>query len=297
MILYLLYRIGFFISMRLPLKVSYAVACFIADIFYYFFCRNRAAVFSNIKTVVGESVSKKELDKICREIYRNFAKYLVDFFRFSKIDDEYRKKHVKVIGLENVDEAMSKGKGAIALSAHIGNWELGGSILALEGYPISAVVLSHSNKKINAFFQSQRMKGKMIPIELGITLKSCYRILKTNKVLALLGDRDFTKNGLVTEFFGKVALIPRGPAVLSYRLGSAIIPCYMARESDDTFRLVFEKPIYPDQTLEESASVLSLTRKCVLAMESFIRKYPDQWFVFKNIWDLKNETLHPDTII
>jgi Kdo2-lipid IVA lauroyltransferase/acyltransferase len=296
MILYILYELGFFLAMLLPLDVSYGLAKIIADIYYMTSKKDRSAVINNINAVLGTKGPESRSRRIAREVFRNFAKYLADFFRFQKIDKEYVKKYVKIEGLENLKEASSRGKGVIILSAHLGNWELGGSIFSLSGYPINGVVLTHKHKKINDFFRRQRLAGRVIPIEIGASLKECYRLLKSNKILGLLGDRDFTKSGLRLDFFGLKALIPKGPAVFSYRIGSAIVPAFMIRNPDDTFTMFVEKPIYPDRSLAEDKAIIELTKKCIQVIESYIRKYPSQWYAFKNIWD-NNEDLRPDSVI
>ena len=285
MTLYILYRIGYFLVNSLPLRFSYGLASLLADICYLTRRRDRESIIKNLKTILGGQGDRRLLKKMSRELYKNFAKYLVDFFRFSKIDNEYLKKFVKVDGVHNIDAALAKGKGGILVSAHIGNWELGGSVVSMIGYPLSAVVLPHRNKKIDAFFRSQRLIGKFKPIEIGAAVKECYHVLRANKLLALLGDRDFTKNGLMLDFFGKKTLFPKGPAVFGYRLGSAIVPTLMVREQDDTFRLIFEEPIYADRQKPEDEAVLELTKRCASIIESYVRRYPTQWYIFKDMWN------------
>ncbi len=234
---------------------------------------------------------------MAREVFKNFAKYLVDFFRFTKIDKAYIDRCIRMEGLEHIDAALARGKGAIMLSAHIGNWELGAAALSLSGYPISAVVLTHQNKKINDFFTRQRT-GKMRPIEIGASLKACYRTIKSNGLLALMGDRDFTKNGLRIEFFGKDTLIPKGPAVFAYREGAAILPTFLVREPDDSFRLFIDEPFYADRQQDEEKAIAALARQYLVSIESCIRKYPSQWYVFRDLWEPNGaQSLRPDTII
>ncbi|MFA6142444.1 MAG: lysophospholipid acyltransferase family protein [Candidatus Omnitrophota bacterium] len=285
MILYYAYRLGEFLALSVPVRISYRAACIAADLCYFFFSADRAAVISNLNIVTAGKLSAREERGMARQVFRNFAKYLVDFFRFSIIDKNYIDKFVRIEGLNNIDEALSKGKGVIALSAHIGNWELGGSVISLAGYPLSAVVLTHKHKKVNEFFRRQRLAGMVKPIEIGMTLKECYRVLKNNKILALMGDRDFTGSGFRIKFFGHDALIPKGPAAFSYRIGSAIVPSFMIREDDDTFRLIFEKPIYPDRSIEEAASTRQLTEQYLSVVESYIRARPAQWYAFRKIWE------------
>ena len=297
MMLYILYRIGNFLAVLFPRKICYKMACLIADMYCYCSRRDKEAVKNNIRVILGNSCDEAELNKMARDVFRNFAKYLVDFFSFSKVDHAYIKKFVKLEGAEHIETGLAKGKGIIMLSAHIGNWELGGSVLSMAGYPLSAVVLTHQNKMINDFFKKQRLLGKMRPIEIGISLKSCYTTLRSNGLLALLGDRDFSKNGIYIEFFGKKTLMPRGPAALSCKLGSVIVPCFMLREPDDTLKLVCEPPIYPDCYDRKEDDVEQLAKKYLVVIESYIKKYPTQWYVFKDMWNNNEENLRPDTII
>ena len=46
------------------------------------------------------------------EVFVNFCKYLVDFFRFPLMDDNYIKEKIKVEGLENIDNANNKNDNA-----------------------------------------------------------------------------------------------------------------------------------------------------------------------------------------
>lgn len=283
--------------MRLPLKVSYWLACRIADVWHGVSTKDRLAVEGNISKVLGYAVPKRDVRTMARNVFRNFAKYLVDFFRFSTVDVSYVKTFVKIEGQDNLKRALSKNRGAVLLSAHIGNWELGGAVVSLIGYQTSAVVLTHQNRRINDFFKRQRLKVRMAPIEMGMNVRACYNALKANGVLALLGDRDFTQNGLVMDFFRDRVSIPKGPAVLSYRIGSPIVPTFLLREPDDTFRMVFEEPIYPDIAGSEDGEIISLTKKFVSVMEDYVKRYPTQWYVFQDIWSDNGKDLRPDTIV
>ncbi len=281
---YILYRIAYFLANSLPLKAAYGLASFFAYVFYLSQYEDRAAIIGNFEAILGPAADRRKLPGMVRELYRNFAKYLVDFLRSSEINEEYIRKFVKVEGARNIETALAKGRGVIMLSAHIGNWELGGSVISLIGYPISAVVLPHRNKKVGEFFKKRRLAGKLTPIDMGSSLKACYHILGSNNVLGLLGDRDFTGGGLVFDFFDKPTRFPKGPYVFSCRLGSPIVPTLIVRLPDDTFKISFEEPIYADAGLTEEADVTELAKKCISIIESYVKKYPTQWYVFKNMW-------------
>lgn len=287
MIFDLLYKIGRLMVLAFPLKVSYNVACFLADIHYFLYRRERRAVIGNLKIILNKPLDTDDegLKIIARAVFRNFAKYLVDFLRFSVFDLESIKKIVKLEGLPNLEEALKRGKGVIVLSAHLGNWELGGYVLGKYGYSINAVVLPHKNEKVNKFFINQREMGNFKSIEIGASLRGCYKALKNNELLALLGDRNFSSSGLMTEFFGKPSLMPKGPSILSIRTGAAVVPTFVIREKDDIFRMTFEKPIYPQTGADEDSESKKLTKQYLQSTENAIRQYPDQWYVFKRFWE------------
>jgi KDO2-lipid IV(A) lauroyltransferase len=151
--------------------------------------------------------------------------------------------------------------------------------------------------------------GKLKPIEFGASLRDCYKVLKNNELLALLGDRDFSNNGLPAIFCGKpVASMPKGPAALSYRTGAAIVPSFITRNADDTFTFAFEKPILPPALTgqrsgepgaadEEDGVIKSIMEKYLPIMESYVKRYPGQWYVFRNLWNPKHEELRTNTVI
>ena len=172
-------------------------------------------------------------------------------------------------------------------------------VLSKLGYPLTAVVLNHSDKMVNDFFTRQRQKGSVRPIEIGISIRGCFNVLKSNGLLAMLGDRDFLKGGLPMKFFNRSVILPKGPAVFSQKMGSAIVPSFMIRNDDDTFKLIFEKPIFPGaQGRKEEQAIENLIYKYLPILESYIRKYPTQWYVFRNIWSENGKRdLRPDTIV
>lgn len=280
---YILYRIGQFIALTLPLKLAYNFAIFVSDMRYLFAFRDRREVTGNLKTIFPEKTDK-EIAGIRIAMFRNFAKYLVDFFRFTKIDRQYIKKNIRIENIHYIDEVLSGKKGAVILTAHIGNWELGGVVISLLGYPFSAVALAHKDKRINDFFNFQReSKGiKVVPLEKAV--KTSLSVLKQNELIALAGDRNFSERGLVVDFFGKPAFLPVGPALLSLKTGAPIVPGFMVRNKDDSFSLKLEKPLEFKPSGNKEKDLEELMLQYMNIFEGYIRNYPDQWYMFRKFW-------------
>lgn len=280
---YILYRIGEFCALRLPLKVCYKIAIIVCDIRALFAFQDRREVQGNLRVIFPEK-SEKELRQIRIRMFRNFAKYLVDFFRFSIIDKEFIKQHIELQNLNYFDQALKEGKGAITLTAHLGNWELGGVVIALLGYPFWAVALEHKDKRVNAFFNAQRESKGLKVIPFGRAAMRCLRVLAKNEIVALVGDRDFSGKGMVVDFFGKPTLLPLGPAAFAQRTNARIIPGFMVRNKDDTFTLRMEKPIEVSSTSGNKHDLRALVQQYKVIIENYIRRYPDQWYMFRKFW-------------
>ncbi|MFA5338744.1 MAG: lysophospholipid acyltransferase family protein [Candidatus Omnitrophota bacterium] len=279
----LIYRLGQFLALALPLNAVYAVAAFLAKLQYSFSRKDRLTVYGNLRAIFPDK-DEEEIARIAKEVFVNFAKYLVDFFRFEKVDKKFLAEKVKVTGRENLDQSLKEGKGVIALSAHIGNYELGGAVISLLGYRFNAVALDHDNKLINDFFIGQRARTGVQVISLRSALRSCFEALDRGEVLALLGDRDFSNHGIVTNFFGKRTMIPKGPAAFSVKIGVPIVPGFLLRMPDDTFELIFDRPISYRAIGNREADEKKVTGLCVKVIEDYIRRYPSQWYMFRRFW-------------
>ncbi len=234
--------------------------------------------------VIFPAESSRSLREISRKVFRNFAKYLADFFRFEKLNVRYINKNIKLENLHYFDEALAKGKGAIVLTAHLGNWELGGVVIAQLGYPFWVVALPHKNKKVNDFFDAQRSRKGVKVIVTGKAVRSCISELRRNHMVALAGDRNFTEKGRLINFFGRAAYFPEGPAALSLMTGSCIVPGFMLRNPDDSFTLRIEKPIEFLPSGDKERDLVELIKVYKNIFEDYIRKYPEQWYVFRKFF-------------
>ena len=283
--LYCLYVIGFSCAALLPLPACYDVANWAAEIYFKFSKRYKTGLRENLKIVLGEDTDSKVIDRYALDVFKNFAKYLADFFKFSKITNEFIKENITIENREYLDECLADGKGAILVSIHIGNWEMGAGVIGSWGYPINAVVLEHSSRRINDFFVRRRILNGMKPIPVAGAVKKCLKVLKQNELLAIVGDKDYQSSGLYVDFFGKKAFLPKGPAVLAFRTGAPLICTILVREKNDKYRLIFEKIEEYVPIGEYEKDIKLLMRGYLKVFEKHIREKPDQWYVFNKVWN------------
>ncbi|MDP3142853.1 MAG: lysophospholipid acyltransferase family protein [Candidatus Omnitrophota bacterium] len=278
---YLLYRFAQFLVSHLPKKMAYALAISLSDIHFRLSHRERRWVRNNLKIIMN---TQENLHFYSREVFRNFGKYLADFLRTPVLSQNNFKDYIELVNLVYVDEELKNGKGVILISAHMGNWELGGMGMAAAGYRVLVAALEHKDSRVNDFFIKQRTMQGVEVATLKNAGKKCWEALKDNKAVALVADRDFSGNGVVVKFFGKDTLIPQGPAVFSRRNNTAIVPAFVVRQPDDKFKLIFEPPIKPVITGSEEDDIREITQRVAKAIEEYVRRYPTQWLVFREFW-------------
>ncbi|MFH1305775.1 MAG: lysophospholipid acyltransferase family protein [Candidatus Omnitrophota bacterium] len=282
--LYVLYAIGRKLALVLSQETFYKVAVFLADIYYIFARSDRRNLTGNLKVILKTNEDKVIKEHV-RNVFRNFNKYLVDFFRFSELTRDYMISQALIEGKQNIDQALTAGKGAILVSAHIGNWELGGAIVASMGYELYAIALNHDDERIDNFFALQRNTAGMKTIPIGAQLKNCFKVLRKNNLLAIVGDRVFSDNGLEVNFFGRPTVLPKGPAFFNLRTGAPLIPTFTMRDKDGRFRMVFERPLETCLTGDEKTDIKRITESYVAVLEKYVRNYPDQWYICKKMWE------------
>jgi KDO2-lipid IV(A) lauroyltransferase len=274
---YLGYRTARWLSLRLPSRSAFGLAERLADLQWRRSAVDRAAVRSNLALALGALPADDA--PVVREVFRHFARYLVEFFRLHAVSDPA----VRVDGAEHLRRAAERGRGAIILTAHLGNWEAGAVLIRRMGFPVSVVALPHREPRLNRLFDDQRRRNGLDVIPLGAdAIRHCLERLRRGDLLGILGDRIFTKGGGVpVRLGGREVLLPRGPAILSARSGAPLIPSFLLREGRWAFRLCVEPPLSVSGPGDLSTRIRRLTQAYADVLERYLTRYPEQWLVFQ----------------
>ena len=283
-------KLGEAIARYLPRQIGYGCARRFADLYVLFDRRGREAVIHNLRRIHqhnGTVLSQRALRALARENFLNFAKYLVDFFHFLHLDRERADRLINFGMVPNVfDELLAKGKGVIALSAHLGNWELGAGALAQRGYPFNVVALWQPDPKLNELYQSYRTNRGVRPIQFGRAARECIAALRRGEIVAVLGDRDYTGGRQTVNFFGQPARLPDGPAKLALTTGAPILPVFMVRVEGDRFSYVLGDPIWADRQRD---TVADIAERVASALEKVISAHSEQWYLFHDLWNVEDD--------
>jgi len=242
-------------------------------------------VFENLNRAFGKKKSKEEIKRIAFQSYRNWIRNGCESCKY-KISSERLKKMFTIEGKENLDKALAKGKGVIALMGHFGNFVLMGVRLAQEGTPFAFVMYGTSLKRGAALFKEMANYADLNIIHSlprRVSAQKCLAWLKENKILGLHGDRDFPR-GIFVDFFGHPAATTSGPIILAKKTGATILPMIAIREKNNKHKILIDSPMELESTGNLEKDILLNVQRYTKILENYVRKYPEQWLWTYRRW-------------
>lgn len=272
---------------RMPVWAGHLIARIVADLVYLLLPGTRAPVEDNMRHVLGPAVDDKTLERNVRGVLRNSAKNYYDLIRIPhlKLDEINRK--IIVNGYENLAEALSRGKGVILITAHIGSFDMALQILAARSIKTLVLVELLDPPALYRHVTSLRERNgiECLPIQAEILMK-VIRFLKRGEVVLIACDRDVNGDGQESIFFGAQTTLPKGAVRIALRTGAAIVPAFNLRRDDGCYDVYFEPAL--ELGIGGSEDIADNFEKVIQVMEKYISKCPDQWVVLNSVWNDKN---------
>jgi KDO2-lipid IV(A) lauroyltransferase len=246
--------------------------------------KHRGIVLSNLSHAFGNEKKPGEIRLLARQVFRNLGQILFEMGWSWRLNREDFPKHFRIVGLSNLANAFKKNRGVLALTAHVGNWELLTNIGAMIDYPLSIVVRPLDFEPLDRFFEGFRTRfgGKLIPTK--YSMRMVMRSLNNKDMVAMLMDQNVDwYDGTFVDFFGRLACTNKGMALLALKTGAPVIPVFLVRDQMG-FVAEFGPEVPLARTGDKTKDVETNTHRYNKVLESFIRRYPDQWFWVHQRW-------------
>ena len=181
---------------------------------------------------------------------------------------------VEVVGREHVEEAFSRGKGVICVSAHIGNWEHSAAWIGRNCRAVG--IVRHSDDPFQReLIETLRENLGLRTLDKHEPMLRAVSILKRNEMLGLLCDQH--EDGFKAPFFGREAGTVQGPAVFAYLTHAPIIPIYGKRLEPFRFRIVIGPEIKLEKGPDRESTIADTTIKINRELEKMVLAAPGQW--------------------
>jgi len=262
---------------------------FVTALFVYFITGSqRRGARANLRVVTG----RRWVEPLIISSYYKFARNWCDIMLMTRLSGP--RLHA-LVGRRSdskpLDDALAAGSGAILVSPHLGNWELGGLGLADLGYPVNVLTFREPDERFND--ERERLRAergiRFIYVDRDdaspLAIIEAVNALRRNEVLAILGDRDGSSHTIRMEFFGRPTNLPVGSAYLALASGAPVIPVFVLLEGGH-YATVMEEPIFfKGGHGEHGSAIRSGMEKLVSVFERYIREYPDQWYNYYDFWE------------
>jgi KDO2-lipid IV(A) lauroyltransferase len=286
--LYWSWRVAALLVQRLPARLVYGGAVLGGEIGYVVWRRRRDITKRNFAVVLGRPAGDPEVARVSRRAFRNFGKYLTEIMRFPSMGHAELHELVTIdpASLEHLRAARERGRGIIFVSAHYGNFEIGGARIAQE-IPLTVVADELENTRLMDFLVANREHKNVVILPPEGATRRVLAALKRNEMVGFmmdLGPRAHELDNVQAMFFGVRTAFPTIAAALARVSGAPIIVAAVIRARDNSFKGVALPPIFVQRTKRAAGDLEDATQTVVHALEGLMRPQPDQWYIFRPMW-------------
>ena len=228
-------------------------------------------------------VTTEQADRIARDNFHHMAMTLLESMGLGKLKREWDGR-VEIYGLEYLRDALAEGRGAVLVSAHLGNYELIVRGLPLTGLPLTTIGWKQPNAYHFRYLDRLRqIHGTKLVYSQEARTEDVVAILRAGGVLILAGDYYPRQGRNVLPFFGIRTSVPAGALHYSIQAGAPLIPIYTLREKFGYHRVHLEPPLNLPTQGDLYQATLEL---CVATFERWIRAHPEQylWAIRHTDW-------------
>jgi len=267
-----------------PLSLGYHISLPIADLCYWLWTSKREGALRNYARMLGCSPEDERVQRLARSSFRNFGRYIVELLHVQGWSTGQFQR-VTIRGDEHFDEALQHGRGVIFASAHMGSIEVASSLVRLKGFRITSVMEQLRPKVMMDWIVTCRAKMGVSLLPTAGTGRQLLRALRRGEMVALIVDVGYRDNGGVpVNFLGHPTYFPAGPARLARISRAPIVFGVAVRRPGNRFIAYGSPPIFSDRKKDAEQDIRDVTQQLVDIFERFVRRYPDQWYVFRDMW-------------
>ncbi len=281
--MYLLYLFAWKVIGILPEKTAYQLANFVSDQILRKNGKGVQRLRSNYKRV-APSISNGALEALTKEGMRSYLRYWFDTFRLNKWSKSRIVETTFVVRENLLRDPIETKKGCIIALPHAGNWDHAAAYFCSTGIPITAVV---ERLKPEAIFKKFLAYRQSIGIEAishrEKTIPILMDRLNQGKLVALVADRDMSRNGIEVNFLGGIAKMPAGPAILAIKSGSPLVTAYI-RYLDEGIEITFDETIQLPISGSEEQQIRIVTQSMADNFAKRIQDSPVDWHMLQRIW-------------
>ncbi len=277
-----LYFLGWSVVRRISEK---SARSFFAKIGKWMYARDGKSVQrlrSNLSRVFPEMESAKLEELILRGVL-SYMRYWMETFRSPDWSRERILSTVTVSNEHLLLDPIKQKTGVVVSLPHAGNWDHAGSYFCIKGARLVTVAEVLKPRELFEKFLAYRQAIGMevLPLD-SRAFPTLMQRARDGKIIALVADRDLSSSGIDVEFFGGVARMPAGPAIVAIRTGIPLVTAFVSYT--DTGIHVDLREILIPSGADETARVKATVQLCADNFADGIKNSPQDWHMMQRIW-------------
>jgi phosphatidylinositol dimannoside acyltransferase len=275
------YRLAGALAIALPRPARLHVAGALGDAARLALPAERRAVRANLARVLAGAPAARRAE-VEREVFRHFAFCLADTLATGRSEARRAQVLGGVAGGSGLDSALAGGSGLVVLTAHLGNWELGGRLMADRfGRTMHVVMAPEVDPGVERYLRVPSGAIRFVTPRHPTAALGLVAALRRGEIVAVQGDRALgDRTDAHVSFFGVPARFPLGPFVLARAAGAPVVPAFCVLGRDRRYRITLGAPLVVGPDGEPAALA-----RWVDEFESAVGRNPEQWFNFFSVWD------------
>ncbi len=272
---------------RLPLAWAMRLGRVAGWVWYYLLPVRRAVARRNVARVFGGQMPQNEQRRVVQRAMTHLCYYVIEGLRMPDMTAERSTMLVDRDHIERVDALLQRGRGIVAVTAHVGNFDLLGTSQTVRGYPVHAILKDITWKQGQLFWEQVRDATGLGRIAPRRSKEHIRTLLQQNQIVAFLVDQHMAAHrAMVCSFFDQLAATTPAPVRFAFETGAPVMPILITRQATPGHHCIHVEPEFiletPYQNLEDN--IRHNTERINRIVEGWIRRYPDQWLWFHKRW-------------
>jgi KDO2-lipid IV(A) lauroyltransferase len=232
---------------------------------------------------VQPDLPPNELEDLVRRGVLSYMRYWMDTFRSPDWSRERILSTATVSNEHLLMDPIKNRTGVVVSLPHAGNWDHAGSYFCSRGAQLVTVVEVLKPRALFEKFLAYRQAIGMEALPLDSrAFPTLLQRARDGKLIALVADRDLSASGIDVEFFGGVARMPAGPAIIAIRTGIPLVTAFVSY-TESGIHVDLREIAIPAGGDEESR-IKATVQLCADNFAEGIKAHPDDWHMMQRIW-------------
>jgi Kdo2-lipid IVA lauroyltransferase/acyltransferase len=277
---------GFAAGRALPRPIGLTLFSSLGTLCYYLLNTDRRLTIKNLRFIFGNEWNEKKIRNVARTVFRLQGKNLFDAVHLGAAKEDVFDRIVSHDSLYDIAEARGRGKGIMAITAHLGCFEMLLHLCARRGLSGFAIGRAFKNPEVDETMRKIRSGPDIEHVDKSDS-RRIVRLLREGRVMGVLIDQDTNVEGVFADFLGHQAFTPSSAVRFAIKQGIPIFVSVTVRQPGDKHHVYISDELIPANTGDPKADLVANIQKINDIICEYIRKYPEQWVWMHERWKTK----------